>query len=229
MRGPRAASGDLGVGLAGTIAVHALAGVFLVVGAAEARRPAPPTYKVHLVAAPEPTEETRKAPEAVERPAEEKPAPLPTAKRPPKSTVSSAAPPPVADNTKREAAPRTTPKAAPLPGETPSTGNDVATVSTEGVEFPFPEYLQNIVAQVLRRWQRPLQSTPLESEVSFFVHRDGSVTDLQFIKRSGNFEFDLEAQGAVEEAGRFKAFGRLPDGWSSDVLFVRFYFSGRRQ
>ncbi len=199
------------------------------VGAAEARRPAPPTYKVHLVAAPEPTEETRKAPEAVERPAEEKPAPLPTAKRPPKSTVSPAAPPPVADNTKREAAPRTTPKAAPLPGETPSTGNDVATVSTEGVEFPFPEYLQNIVAQVLRRWQRPLQSTPLESEVSFFVHRDGSVTDLQFIKRSGNFAFDLEAQGAVEEAGRFKAFGRLPDGWSSDVLFVRFYFSGRRQ
>src|SRR5437773_326993 len=163
------------------------------------------------------------------RPTEEKPAPLPTAKRPPKSTVSAAAPPPVADNTKREAAPRTTPKAAPLPGETPSTGNDVATVSTEGVEFPFPEYLQNIVAQVLRRWQRPLQSTPLESEVSFFVHRDGSVTDLQFIKRSGNFEFDLEAQGAVEEAGRFKAFGRLPDGWSSEVLFVRFYFSGRRQ
>src|SRR5256885_13238091 len=28
---------------------------------------------------------------------------------------------------------------APLPGETPSTGSDVATVSTEGVEFPFPE------------------------------------------------------------------------------------------
>jgi hypothetical protein len=55
------------------------------------------------------------------------------------------------------------------------------------------------------------------------------VTDLQFIRRSGNFSFDLEAQGAIEEAGRFKAFGSLPDGWTSDVLFVRFYFSGRRQ
>jgi outer membrane biosynthesis protein TonB len=65
--------------------------------------------------------------------------------------------------------------------------------------------------------------------LSFFVHRDGSVTDLQFIKRSGNFSFDLEAQGAVEEAGRFRAFGALPDGWQSDVLFVRFYFSGQRQ
>ncbi len=229
MRAYRRPSANLGVGLAGTIGVHALAALFLVVGAADARRPAPPSYKVHLVAAPEPSEETRRAPEAVERPAEEKPAPVPTAKQPPKSTVSKAAPPPVADNTKREAAPRTTPKTAPLPGETPSTGSDVATVSTEGVEFPFPEYLQNIVAQVVRRWQRPLQSTPLEAEVSFFVHRDGSVTGLQFIKRSGNFEFDLEAQGAVEEAGRFKAFGSLPDGWGWDVLFVRFYFSGRRQ
>ena len=217
----------MGVGLAGTVAVHALAGVFLT-GAADARRTAPPTYRVHLVAAPEPTEEERKAPAAVDRPAEEKPAPAPKAPSP-KSTVSKAAPPPVADNTKREAAPRTTPPVAPLPGETPSTGSDVATVSTEGVQFPFPEYLQNIVAQVLRRWQRPLQSTPLEAEVSFFVHRDGSVTGLQLVKRSGNYAFDLEAQGAVEEAGRFKVFGALPEGWNSDVLFVRFYFSGRRQ
>ncbi len=135
----------------------------------------------------------------------------------------------MADARQREAAPRTTPKAKPLPGERPSTGSDVATVSTEGIEFPFPEYLQNIVSQILRRWQRPAQSTPLEAEVSFFVHRDGSVTALQFIRRSGNFAFDLEAQGAVEEVGRFKAFGALPDGWRSDVLFVRFYFSGRGQ
>ena len=69
---------------------------------------------------------------------------------------------------------------------------------------------------------------PLDAEVSFFVHRDGSVTDLQFIKRSGNFAFDLEAQGAVEEAGRLKALGSLPDGWNADVLFVRFYFTGKR-
>ncbi|HYK83532.1 MAG TPA: energy transducer TonB [Gemmatimonadales bacterium] len=229
MRRRRPATANVGVGLVGTIAVHALAGVMLITGAAHARKPAPPTYRVHLVAAPAATEETRKAPEAVERPAEAPPAPVPHAKRPPKSTVAAAPPPPEADNTKREAAPRTTPPVTPLPGERPSTGRDVATVSTEGVEFPFPEYLQNIVAQVLRHWQRPLQSTPLEAEVSFFVHRDGSVTDLQFIKRSGNFAFDLEAQGAIEEAGRFKTLGPLPDGWSSDVLFVRFYFSGRRQ
>jgi outer membrane biosynthesis protein TonB len=217
------------LGVAGTIAVHGVAAALLVAGPTD-RKALPPTYTVRLVAAPAPDQEARKAPEAFQRPAEEKPAPVPAAKPPPRSsTVSRAAPPPTQDRTNREAAPRTTSPTQPLPGERPSTGNDVATVSTEGVEFPFPEFLQNIVSQVLRRWQRPGQSTPLEAEVSFFVHRDGSVTDLQFIRRSGNFAFDLEAQGAVEEAGRFKAFGALPDGWTADVLFVRFYFSGRRQ
>jgi len=218
-----------GLGLAGTVVVHGVAVVLLAAGP-PTRKPLPPTYTVRLVAAPAPDQETRKAPEAFDRPAEEKPAPVPAAKPPPRSSaVSRAAPPPTQDNTRREAAARTTSTNQPLPGERPSTGNDVATVSTEGVTFPFPEYLQNLVSQVLRRWQRPEQSTPLEAEVSFLVHRDGSVTGLQLIRRSGNYAFDLEAQGAIEEAGRFRAFGALPDGWTADVLFVRFYFSGKRQ
>lgn len=212
--------------MTGTLFVHGVVGVLLF-SSPSPHRKLPPTYTVRLIAAPAADLEARKAPEAFERPAEEKPAPAPA--KAPRSTVSRATPPPTRDQTKREAAPRTTPTTQPLPGERPSTGNDVATVSTEGIAFPFPEYLQNIVSQVLRRWQRPGQSTPLEAEVSFFVHRDGSVTDLQFIRRSGNFAFDLEAQGAVEEAGRFRAFGMLPDGWTADVLFVRFYFSGQRQ
>jgi len=213
MRGRSRAQVPVGMAVTGTLVVHGLVGVFLFATPAGRVR-LPPTYTVRLIAAPEADLEARKA--------------VPAAKTP-RSTVSRATPPPTRDQTHREAAPRTTPTAQPLPGEKPSTGNDVATVSTEGIAFPFPEYLQNIVSQVLRRWQRPAQSTPLESEVSFFVHRDGSVTDLQFIRRSGNFAFDLEAQGAVEEAGRFKAFGALPNGWTADVLFVRFYFSGQRQ
>jgi len=216
------------LGLAGTIAVHGAA-LVLLMGATTSRKPLPPTYTVHLVAAPAPDQETRKAPQAFERPAEEKPAPVPAAKPPPRSsTVSRAAPPPTQDATRREAAPRTTSTNEPLPGERPSTGNDVASVSTEGVTFPFPEYLQNIMTQVLRRWQ-PERGTALEAEVSFFVHRDGSVTGLQFIRRSGNFAFDLEALGAVEESSRSLAFGALPKDWHDDVLFVRFYFAPRRQ
>jgi outer membrane biosynthesis protein TonB len=210
--------------MAGTVLVHGAAAVLLYVSAAEARQPAPPVYRVRLVAAPEPTPDARPAPPAVDRPAA---APVPPAPKPaPRSTAAKTPPPPTGDDQPREAAPRTTPQTRPLPGERPSTGDDVATVSTEGIEFPFPEYLEHIVSEVLRRWQRPSQSTPLEAEVAFFVHRDGTVTGLRFIKRSGNFAFDLEAQGAVEEAGRYKAFGELPAGWASEVLFVRFYFTG---
>lgn len=213
--------------MTGTLFVHGLA-IVLLFGTRGAHTRLPPTYRVRLIAAPAPDMESRKAPEAVDRPAEEKPAPIPAAKRP-QNTVSRATPPANRDQTQREAAPRTTSQNQPLPGEKPSTGNDVATVSTEGIAFPYPQYLSNIVSQVLRLWARPEQSTPLEAELSFLVHRDGSVTDLTFIRRSNNFQFDLEAQGAIEAAASRRAFGALPDGWTPDILFVRFYFSGTRQ
>lgn len=227
MRRQRTGTGSSLLALIGTVLVHGAAVALMYVSAADARQSLPPTYRVRLVAAPEPTPEARRAPESVDRPAA--PPVAPTPRPAPRNTAARTPPPPVADDRPREAAPRTTPRNAPLPGERPSTGNDVATVSTEGIEFPFPEYLEHIVSEVLRRWQRPSQSTPLEAELSFFVHRDGSVTGLRFIKRSGNFAFDLEAQGAVEEAGRYQAFGELPAGWAADVLFVRFYFSGLRR
>jgi outer membrane biosynthesis protein TonB len=216
-----------GLALAGTLLVHGAAGAFLFAAGAHARAPAPPTYKVRLVAAPAPDPAARRAPEAVDRPAEA-PAPAPDARKPPKSTVAKAPPPPAAAQPK-EAAPRTTPKTEPAPGEKPSTGDDVATVSTEGIEFPFPEYIQNLVSQIRLEWTRPPENFALEAEVSFFLHRDGSVSQIHFVKRSGNFAFDLEAQGAIEKAGRMRAFGELPRGWASDVLFIRFYFSGRQQ
>ena len=227
MRGRGRTPAPVGMAMTGTLVVHGLL-IVLLFGTRSAHTRLPPTYRVHLIAAPAPDMESRKAPEAVDRPAEEKPAPIPAAKRP-QSTVSRATPPANRDQTQREAAPRTTSQNQPLPGETPSTGNDVATVSTEGVAFPFPEYLQNIVSQVLRVWQRPEQRSPLEAEVSFLVHRDGSVTDLQFVRRSGNFAFDLEAQGVIEELGQRRLFGALPEGWTPDILFVRFYFSGQHQ
>lgn len=53
------------------------------------------------------------------------------------------------------------------------------------------------------------------------------MSGLQFIRRSGSFAFDLEAQGAVEAAGRAGAFGPLPTGYGPDVLPVSFFFSPR--
>ena len=93
--------------------------------------------------------------------------------------------------------------------------------------FPYPQYLQNIVAQVYRRWDRPKTNASLRAEVFFTIQRDGSVSGIRFIRRSGNFTFDLGAQGAVEAAANVGAFGPLPDGFGEDVLPVSFFFTPR--
>jgi protein TonB len=112
----------------------------------------------------------------------------------------------------------------PAPGETPSTGTDVATIKTPGLQFPFPEYLRNIVTQVYRNWDRESARQNSFAEISFLIFRDGTVRDIRFVTRSGSFAFDLGAQGAIEAAGNARSFGPLPDGWDADVLPVSFYF-----
>jgi protein TonB len=124
------------------------------------------------------------------------------------------------------AAPATASGATGPEGST-TAGGDAATIRTEGVDFPFPGYLRNLVAQVYQRWRPPASQSALVAEVFFYLHRDGSVTGLQFIRRSGSFGFDLEAQGAIESAARAGAFGGLPDGYAADVLPVSFFFNPR--
>jgi protein TonB len=103
-------------------------------------------------------------------------------------------------------------------------GTDVATVRSDGIEFPFPGYLNNIVRQIALNFKPRNPGARLKAEVRFLIHRDGSVSDLTFIRRSGNFSFDLEAQGAVEAAASARRFGPLPDGFTDDVLPVVFSF-----
>jgi outer membrane biosynthesis protein TonB len=181
-----------------------------------------PVYNVQLVAAPQPEPEARPAPEVVERPAQESPA-----TSPPQRNTAEEAPPPPERPEDKEPAPRSTPEAEPLPDEEPSTGDDPATLSVSGVNFPYPAYLNNIVAQIYRRWQRPAGNESLRAEILFLVRRDGSISNLQFVQRSGNFAFDLEAQGAIEAAGTAKVFGPLPPGFAGDILPVSFFFDPR--
>ena len=114
---------------------------------------------------------------------------------------------------------------APAPvaagGEEGGKGTDVRNIRTEGIEFPFPGYLENIVRQIALRFQPP-RGSRLKAEVMFLIKRDGSITGLQFVQRSGSFTFDLEAQGAIEAAA--SKFGALPSGFKDDVLPVIFSF-----
>lgn len=228
----RRESPGITAGLLGTTVVHGalVAGFLWGTSPPEAT---PPVYAVELIAAPAPTEQRRLAPEAVQRPEPTPEPPAPSEPAPP-VTRPEPAPPrptpreqPAPAQTDREPAPRTVAPMEPLPGERPSTGTDVTSIQTPGLDFPFPEYLRNIVNQVYRRWGA--QNRPHRAEVSFLILRDGSVRDVRFVRRSGNFAFDLEAQGAVEAAANAGAFGPLPDGWPSDVLQVSFFFEPRRQ
>lgn len=195
----------------------------------------PPVYKVDLVAAPA-------GPRAVGA-VQQVPTPAPTETPPPvpkRAVTSTAMPLPPKKATppaRRAPAPATevpnaksAPRDAPAPtaggGPTGGTGTDVANVRTEGMAFPFPQYLNNIVNQIALRF-KPANPGALSAEVFFLVRRDGSIAGFRFVRRSGSYAFDLEAQGAVEAAGRSGSFGALPDGFSDDVLPVTFSFDPR--
>jgi protein TonB len=202
----------------------------------------PPMYRVEIVAAPageraigEVKSEQANAAKAVTQPSASqstvKGMPVPTAKPAPKTparvTPSDAKPKPATKAGAPEAKATAQPKTeAPKAGGGPvgDKGTDVATVRSDGIEFPFPGYLNNIVRQIALRFKPRNPAARLKAEVRFLIHRDGSVSGIEYIRRSGNFSFDLEASGAVEAASSARAFGPLPDGFPDDVLPVVFAF-----
>ncbi len=227
-------------GLGGPLALSAvLHGALLaaaVLWKGGAVRDLPPMYRVDLVAAP-PGERAagvvRETPPETPPPAE--------AKAPPKAAMNTAekvapikpptrsakAPTRATENITK--APTKRPDLAKAPtaggGAVGAQGTDVATVRTEGIDFPFPGYLENIVRQIAINF-KPRNPGALRAEVFFMIRRDGSMTGFRFVTRSGNFAFDLEAQGAVEAAA--VAFGPLPAGFTDDILPISFSFDPAR-
>ena len=216
-RGP-----ELEIALAGTLGLHAALVILLFL---LHQRPDPlpsTTYRVNLVAAPAVPPARRVATEAVAQPTPR------TAPTRPQTTRRTTPAPTQRAAPQTEAAPKVANPVEPLPGETPSTGRNIANVKIEGIPFPFPEYLENITEQIYRRWSRPaLTNTALSAEVAFNIHRDGTVTGLTVVVSSRNYSFDLEAMGAVEAAANTRAFGPLPEGFIGDMLPVSFFFSPR--
>jgi len=227
------------VGAIGTVALHGSVIALALVGN-KPPRPTPPVYAVELVAAPAAVA----APEApvATAPAASTPEPAVPTTPPPRPAARDPRPaPPKPEPTRTPPKPATTPPnpgaqtgrttttaaAALAPGETPGSGTDAVTVKTPGLSFPYPGYLRNIVSQIYRRWDRPRGGTR-RAEVFFMIRRDGTVSDIRFLTPSGDFTFDLNAQGAIESAANDRAFGELPDGYAQDVLPVSFYFEPGR-
>jgi periplasmic protein TonB len=210
--------------------LHVGAVAVMFVGSREAPLPAlPPIYKVNIVAAPP---GPRQIGEVRPQPAVENPAaqpPRPAAEQPVRTMPSPDRAP--TGRVQRQVTPAPT-QAPPAKGATAvagggpigGRGTDVATVQTGGIDFPFPGYLNNIVRQIALRFTPSDRDSRMRAEIMFLIHRDGSVTNLRFITRSGSYPFDLEAQGAIEAAASSRAFGSLPEGFNEDVLPVSFSF-----
>ncbi|MBU6364648.1 MAG: TonB C-terminal domain-containing protein [Gemmatimonadetes bacterium] len=205
-------------------------------------RPAParpPVYRVELVGAPAGVRQA-----GIVGP----PDPAPPAAAPELGGAERVPPPPAAPAKPPKPKERPAPRATPSPvrtrnagrpkdaaatgtalpkaraGATGGKGADVANVRTDGIAFPFPGYLANIVRQLARNWSPRRTSAVLVAEVRFLIHRDGSVSDIEVVRPSGDRLYDLDAAGAVESVGAARGFGRLPAGWQDDVLVVYFTF-----
>lgn len=225
IRLPRRRADGVPAGLLGTVVAHAAAvGLLVLLG----REPESlgTVYAVKLIAAPAtPPEVRHAAPEAIPRPPE-RTAPIKPATRSAKTVPVPAKSVP---QPRREAAAKSTASTEkPNPGETPSTGSHVANVETPGADFPYPEYLERIVNEIYRRWQRPAGSMALRAQIQFTILRDGTVKEIRVVARSRSYSFDLGAQGAIEAAGNAKAFGPLPEGFPSEALQIALWFMPRR-
>ena len=152
----------------------------------------PPIYKVNIVAAPPgpraigvvqpPTATPKPATPTVTPPAPPKtkePA-VPILKPIPKKAATRATP---TEKPAEETPPANAPKAGggPIGGK----GTDVATVQTEGIDFPFPGYLNNIVRQIALRFNPADANSGRRAEVRFVIRRDGSVIGIGFVLAEG--------------------------------------------
>ncbi len=228
-------------GLVISALIHVALGV-IVIAIAERPAPAPPpVYRVDLVGAPSgprqagvvnptpvpPTPADAPAASGAERAAPPEKA-LPSAKRamkaPPKATPR--ATPTRASGAKPTTSPSKSPVAPPKAGSgaVGGRGADVVNLKTEGIAFPFPGYLNNIVRQLTLSWSPRRISAALVTEVKFLIRRDGSVAGIEIVKSSGDRIYDAEASGAVEAVGATRGFGTLPADWKDDVLVVYFTF-----
>lgn len=200
----------------GSLVLHAVVALLLIQAARSAgATPPPPTYRVRLVAA--------SAPDAPER---EKPVPAKVAeekKRPPPPAPTTEKKPEVKAPTQTEKKPPET-RPSKEPARSEEKGEDAVNVQLDGASFAYPDYLENIIRQVYRYWRPPTGGRALRAEISFVIHKDGSVSGIDWVRRSGDLSFDLEARGAVEAAGRARAFGSLPEGYPRDRLRVSFFF-----
>lgn len=170
--------------------------------------PAPPLYRVDLVAAPAGVRRegaTAAAPRVTPRlaPSAEHPTPSP----PTRGLAKKPAPEqPIAGG-----------------GPTGGKGSDVANIVPVGLDFPYPWYTANIVGRLIAAWGDGAPGR--DAVVRFTIKRDGSVDPESIQLVSGDYSDGRRALGAVEQVADAKLFGALPPGFREDILPVTIRFT----
>jgi protein TonB len=222
---------SLGVPIAASAALHVGFAALLLLARAGSHAPSAPMYRVNLVAAPPGERQIGVVQPAPATPAPVTPTPPPVAREKPVKAKGPAkakpVPKPKVATPNAAPQPTTAPVTTPQPvaggGPTGGRGADVANVNTQGIPFPFPGYLTNIVRQIAIQFKPANRSQ--SAEVAFIIRRDGSIAGLRLTRRSSVYSFDQDALAAVELAS--KSFGPLPAEYSDDALPVIFTFDPR--
>ena len=225
--------------LATSLLLHGLLVAALILSGEFTRVPRyPPVYELNLIAAP--PGETLAPPRARPRPEPEREEPPPeeAATPEPEPEVLEEEPELVPEETaEEEPPPEPEPEPAPEGPETeappeerevenprPDAGGNEAPfdAKVEGRPFPFPGYLERLVAKIGRNWRRTPSQVPRQAVVYFRVERSGRVSGIEVRESSGDFLFDQSAQRAVKDASPLPP---LPDGYTGDYLGVVFDFN----
>jgi outer membrane biosynthesis protein TonB len=212
--------------LVASVLIHGLAIAVMWASGVEFRtdRPVFETYAVTLVSPP-PAVQGEPEPVVTNTPVVAEPEPEPAKPPEPKPAPRQRTQAPTERKVERET------DAAPAKGPDPkpvSISGEGMDVRIEGAAFPYPEYLENMIASLMRifRWNG---SPNLEATVVFAIKRDGTVDrGIEFARKSGNFNFDAAALAAVEQAGKTRAFDPLPSGLQGERLWISFTFKPKR-
>jgi protein TonB len=105
------------------------------------------------------------------------------------------------------------------------TGAGPGTISTIGLEdFDYPWYAQSVKGILSYNWVKSIAPPDLAGTrvvVRFRIHKDGSVTDIVLIKRSGIFALDQEVIRAVRNASPLPP---LPKGTRGESQVAQYEF-----
>lgn len=105
--------------------------------------------------------------------------------------------------------------AAGNPLGTTAFGSAIAGIDSD---FKFAYYIDQLLEAINAKWARPDMGDDVRAILSFRIHRDGRVTDIEVAESSGYNSYDLAALRAVQNAAPFPP---LPRGYRKDSLDVK--------